>query len=163
MKMTMTMTTTTTMKKSHCRCRRHRHRHLHQTHPSSLSLWFVVMCCGLKSPSRNSEDLNQQEFLLLHLHPGKFHHWTTTMKKSQLGDEIQPPRMVPSGRLGRQKEFQAGGHIPGTNWKSLSGTEGSWISRPVHLFKKKTGEPIGNVCQPKTSEGLQMFCSLNRH
>ena len=51
-------------------CRRH--RHLHQTHPSSLSLWFVVICCGLKLPSRNSEDLNQQEFLLLHLHPGKF-------------------------------------------------------------------------------------------
>ena len=58
-----------------CRCRRHRHRHLHQTHSSSLSLWFVVMCCGLKSPSRNSEDLNQQEFLLLHLHPGKFKIW----------------------------------------------------------------------------------------
>ena len=59
-----------------CRCRRHHHRHhhrhLHQTHPSSLSLWFVVMCCRLKSPSRNSEDLNQQEFLRLHLHPGKF-------------------------------------------------------------------------------------------
>ena len=58
-----------------CRCRRHRHRHLHQTHHSSLSLWFVVMCCGLKSPSRNSEDLNQQDFLLLHLHPGKFKIW----------------------------------------------------------------------------------------
>ena len=59
-----------------CRCRRHHHRHhhrhLHQTHPSSLSLWFVVMCCRLKSPSRNSEYLNQQEFLRLHLHPGKF-------------------------------------------------------------------------------------------
>ena len=54
-------------------CRRH--RHLHQTHPSSLSLWFVVMCCGLKSPSRNSEDLNQQEFLLLLLHPGKLKIW----------------------------------------------------------------------------------------
>ena len=55
-----------------CRC--HRHRHLHQTNPSSLSLLFVVMCCGMKSPSRNSEDLIQQEFLLLHLHPGKFKH-----------------------------------------------------------------------------------------
>ena len=56
-------------------CRRHRHRHLHQTHPSSLSVWFVVMCCGLKSTSRKSEDLNQQEFLLLHLNPGNFKIW----------------------------------------------------------------------------------------
>ena len=45
-----------------CRCRRHRHRHLHQTHPSSFSLWFVVMCCGLKLPSRNSE-----EFITIHV------------------------------------------------------------------------------------------------
>ena len=43
-----------------------------------------------------------------------------------------------------KKNFRLGGHIPGTNWKSLFGTEGSWISRPVHLFKKKTGEPIGD-------------------
>ena len=55
-----------------CRRRRRRHRHHDQTHPSSLSVWFVVMCCGLKSPS---EDLNQQEFLLLHLHTGKFKIW----------------------------------------------------------------------------------------
>ena len=47
---------------------RHRHRHLDQTHPSSLSLWFVVICCGLKSPWMNSKDFNQHEVLLFH-HP----------------------------------------------------------------------------------------------
>ena len=41
-------------------CRRHRHRHFNQTHLSSLVLWFVVMCCGLTSPSRYSEDVDQQ-------------------------------------------------------------------------------------------------------
>ena len=56
-------------------CRRHRSRHLHQTHPSSLSFWFVVMCRGLKSPSKNSDDLNQQDFVLLHMHPGMFKIW----------------------------------------------------------------------------------------
>ena len=56
----------------HLPCRRHRHRHLYQTHSSSLFVWFVVMCCGLKSPSKNSEYSNQQEFLLLHRHPEKF-------------------------------------------------------------------------------------------
>ena len=58
-----------------CRRHRHRHRHLDQTHPSSLFVWFVVMCCGLKTPSKNSDNLNQQEFLLLHRHAEKFKIW----------------------------------------------------------------------------------------